>query len=79
MSAALENKTRSLLKAVSYRVLGASVTAAIALILTGQASLAATFGFLDFSIKIGCYYAHERLWERIPLGRTLTGGPAPKV
>ena len=45
------------------------MTAFVALVLTGRFGLAATFGLLDIVVKIGAYYAHERLWEHIHYGR----------
>jgi uncharacterized membrane protein len=65
----LETNKRSLLKSLSYRFLGATVAALIALLLTGEISLAATFAALDFVVKICAYYIHERLWDRIDYGR----------
>lgn len=65
----LETQSRSIVKAITYRMVGASLGAGIALILTGKLSVAITFGLLDIVVKIGGYYAHERVWERIKFGR----------
>ncbi len=64
-----ENHRRSLAKALTYRLLGASLTATITLLLTHQVGLAATIGLLDVVVKIGGYYFHERVWDRIRYGR----------
>lgn len=69
----LDTQRRSIAKAVSYRFLGASVGALIAFALTGKIGLAATFGLLDVIVKIGAYYVHERLWDRISYGRAKAG------
>jgi adenylylsulfate kinase len=65
----LESQRRSILKAISYRFVGASLGALLALLLTKRLSLALTFGLLDIVVKIGGYYVHERIWDRINYGR----------
>lgn len=65
----LETQSRSIVKAVSYRFVGAALTMSIALILTRRLGLAAAFGLLDVIVKIFGYYFHERLWDRINFGR----------
>ena len=63
-----ETQRRGIFKAISYRFFGTSLTAAIALALTGRFGLAAAFGLVDVFVKIGGYYFHERLWDRINYG-----------
>jgi adenylylsulfate kinase len=65
-----ETHARSVAKAVSYRLLGSTVTALILLILTRKWSLSLLGGGLDVILKIGAYYVHERIWMRIGFGRT---------
>lgn len=65
----LETNKRSIVKSISYRFVGATITTLIALSLTGTIRLAATFGILDFIVKLCGYYIHERLWDRIDFGR----------
>lgn len=65
----LESQSRSIVKALSYRLVGASLTTTIALLLTHRVGLAAAFGLLDVIVKILGYYLHERLWDRIEFGR----------
>lgn len=60
---------RSLAKAVSYRVLGSAVTTLIVLAVTGRLSLSLGIGGLDAVVKIGAYFVHEVLWDRIDFGR----------
>lgn len=66
----MESHYRSLVKAVSYRVMGSAATAMIVFLLSRKALLSLGTGALDMLTKIGLYYLHERLWERIPFGRT---------
>lgn len=68
-----EHQKRSIIKAISYRFLGSMVTALIALILTNRLGLSATIGLLDVVMKIGTYYLHERVWDRINYGRAKVG------
>ena len=66
----MENHYRSLVKAVSYRVLGSAATAMIVFLLSHKPALSLGTGALDMVTKIGLYYLHERIWERISLGRS---------
>jgi uncharacterized membrane protein len=60
---------RSLLKAASWRATGTLDTIVLSLIVTGQFKYALTIGFVELFTKIGLYYVHERIWNRISLGR----------
>jgi len=66
----VESHYRSIVKAVSYRILGSSTTALIFYVLTGKASLSLGAGALDMVLKIGVYFIHERIWNHISFGRT---------
>src|SRR5512133_1356257 len=72
-SIAAERRYRSLLKAVSWRVTGTLDTILISFIVTGRVKLAVSIGFVELFTKIGLFYAHERLWHKIPWGRTRSG------
>ena len=65
----MESHTRSIAKAITWRTGGTIVTFAVALILTGKLELAAQIGILDTVIKIGAFYAHERIWIRLKFGK----------
>lgn len=64
-----DSSTRSLAKAVSYRVLGSAATALIVYVFSGNMPLSAGVGGLDMVLKIVLYFLHERLWNHIPFGR----------
>jgi len=66
-----DTQIRSLAKAVSYRTLGSFVTAAIAWVYTGSIGASAAIGGVDAVSKMAIYFAHERLWARIPFGRKI--------
>jgi adenylylsulfate kinase len=66
---------RALIKAVSWRLLGTLGTSAIVLVFTGRWGLALSIGGVESIAKIGIYFVHERLWDRIAFGRHLVAGP----
>jgi len=66
----VESHYRSIVKAVSYRILGSSTTALIFYVLTGKGSLSVGAGVLDMVLKIGVYFVHERIWNHINFGRS---------
>jgi len=66
----MDSHTRSIAKAVSYRILGSSVTALIFFVLTGKGKLSLGAGALDVILKIAAYFVHERIWDRIQFGRS---------
>jgi uncharacterized membrane protein len=65
----MDSSSRSLAKAVSYRVLGSAVTALIVLVFSGSLKVSLGVGALDMLSKIALYFLHERLWNYIPYGR----------
>ena len=64
-----EKHYRSLIKATSWRVVGTVDTIVVSYFITGQIKLALSIGGVELFTKIMLYYGHERLWNRIPLGR----------
>jgi uncharacterized membrane protein len=66
----MESNARSIAKAVSYRLLGSSVTGVILFVLTGRGTLSMIGVALDMVLKIGAYFIHERIWNHIQFGRS---------
>jgi uncharacterized membrane protein len=60
---------RSLIKAISWRATGTLDTVVISYLITGQIRWALSIGFVELFTKVALYYFHERLWNKIPLGR----------
>jgi uncharacterized membrane protein len=60
---------RSLVKAVSWRVVGSLDTFILSLIVTRNAKHAASIASVEALTKIVLYYLHERGWRRIAWGR----------
>ncbi len=65
----MESHKRSIIKAVTWRIIATSVTTLVIYLFTREVVLAMGVGFVDAAIKIFAYYSHERLWERIGWGR----------
>jgi adenylylsulfate kinase len=58
-----EMHTRSLLKAISWRIVATLTTVLIIYYLTGNLQFSTSIGLIELVLKIGLYYAHERLWQ----------------
>jgi uncharacterized membrane protein len=63
-----DKRYRSLLKAVSWRLTGSVDTMIIAFLITGRIRWALTISGVELFTKVGLFYAHERLWEKLPFG-----------
>lgn len=67
-----EEHKRSIAKAVTYRLYQSFIISpVIVYLLTGKIGLAATFGVVEFIIKIPAYYAFERAWSMVKQGYTI--------
>jgi uncharacterized membrane protein len=62
-------RSRSFIKALSYRILGTLSSVVVAYVITKNASLSITIAFWETIVKIFIYYAHERGWNYIQWGR----------
>ena len=57
------SRTRSLAKALTWRITATLTTAAIAYVVTGELKTAAMIGGIEFVLKFMTYYGHERVWN----------------
>ena len=57
------NMAKDWYKALSWRLIAMSITAIIALLVTGNYELAAGIAVADSIVKILAYVYHERLWR----------------
>ncbi len=64
-----EKKIRSLVKAISWRIIASIVTGSLVFIFTSRLKLAVGIGILDVAVKLIVYYVHERIWTLIPFGK----------
>ena len=69
MSRGHEAHSRSLAKAVSWRLTGSLDTFVISFIVTGRIGVAGSIAATELITKIALYYFHERVWAVIPWGR----------
>ncbi|MBT7372180.1 MAG: DUF2061 domain-containing protein [Gammaproteobacteria bacterium] len=63
-----ESHLRSLLKALSWRVVATTTTGIIAWFITGDIATAIAIGSIEFIAKFFIYYMHERAWQLVPRG-----------
>lgn len=62
---------RSIVKALSWRVLATLSTILIVYGFTHEFALSLGVGAVEVIVKLVLYYGHERLWLKIPLGSRL--------
>jgi len=65
-----EKAYRSVVKTISWRVLGTIDTMVISYLITGSLAMAASIGSIEVVTKMILYYFHERAWDRSNFGRT---------
>ena len=66
-----EKPIRSVVKAVSWRVIGTIDTFVVSYLILGEGSWgnASAIAAVDFVTKMILYFAHERMWNKIKWGR----------
>ena len=60
-----DKPVKSILKAISWRIVGTIDTMIISYFITGKISFALSIGSLEVFTKTILYYFHERLWSHI--------------
>ena len=64
-----DTHTRSVAKALSWRISGTLATMALVFLFTRQLPLSLAVGGVEFFGKIGLFWLHERAWDRLRFGR----------
>lgn len=64
----MDNKKRSLTKAISWRLIATGATMLIVWAGSGSLKLSLAVGAFDVIIKLVLYFAHERVWGKIGWG-----------
>ena len=64
-----EKPLRSVLKALSWRLVGTIDTLIVSYVLTGKIGLATSIASVDFLTKLVLYFFHERIWNKIKWGK----------
>ena len=68
MAMGMYTRERVLAKTFVWRMIATLTGAAIAAILSGELETAGWFIIIEFPLKMGFYYVHERAWESIEWG-----------
>ena len=64
-----ERKRRSILKAISWRIIGTLDTFLISFLITGKFKFAISISGIELLTKFSLYFMHERVWNRIKFGK----------
>ena len=64
-----ENKSRSAVKSISWRIIASCDTILISYLITGSIAIAASIGSIEVLTKMFLYYFHERAWDRVSFGQ----------
>lgn len=64
-----EKIKRSLIKTISWRIIGTLDTVLISWFITGTLALAFSIGAIELVSKMVLYFFHERVWNSITWGK----------
>ncbi len=73
----METHLRSVVKGMSWRLVATMVTTIVVFIYSGELAAAAIVGSIDAVVKIGLYWGHERIWQRVHWGRIIPTVSSP--
>jgi len=68
----VDQRKRSFLKAITWRILGIIVLGALVWFFTGNLEQTSAITIIFNSIRLILYYFHERFWDRIKWGKVKT-------
>lgn len=63
-----ETRRRSIVKALSWRVLASLTTVTLVYLFTDEVALALSLGAVEVIAKMVIYYLHERAWSAVEWG-----------
>jgi len=64
-----ETNKRSIVKGITWRFVATSTTMVIVYVFFGNIELAIATGLLESVAKVGLYWGHEKIWQRVKWGR----------
>lgn len=64
-----DSNIKSLMKTISWRIVGTLDTMLISYMITGQLTMAFSIGSIEVFTKMILYYFHERIWSNIKIRR----------
>jgi len=65
----IATKSRSLVKTITWRLLGSLDTFLLSWLIIGKAKLALSIASVEVLTKLILYYWHERVWNLVKWGR----------
>ncbi len=65
----VESRKRSLVKAITWRIIVITLLTAVTWTFTSDAQVTISVVVVANTINVVAYYIHERLWERVKWGR----------
>jgi len=65
-----ETNRRSIVKGISWRVVATTTTIIIVYVFFGRLDLAIAAGLIETVLKVGLYWWHEKVWQKIYWGKT---------
>lgn len=74
-----DKKYRSIVKALSWRLIGTLDTVIVSFLITGSLKMASSIGAVELFTKMILYYGHERAWNKITLGRVKQSAPEYQI
>ena len=66
---------RSFLKGLSWRLVSTAILLPIAWYFTGDLAVTGKIGVIDFTVKLGLFFLHERTWHQIKFGKRVDDPP----
>ena len=67
----MESHSRSIAKTLSWRLWATIITTLVVFATTKEFKMAMEIGLLDTTIKLGAYFFHERIWNKVNFGREI--------
>lgn len=64
-----ETNIRSIVKGISWRFVATTTTIIIVYFFFGRLDLAIAAGMIETVLKVGLYWAHERIWHKVRWGK----------
>ena len=65
----MENRSRTIFKTLSWRLLATSTTLILVYIFTQNLVISTSISIVEIVVKTIVYYLHERIWDKINFGR----------
>ncbi|MCU4175618.1 DUF2061 domain-containing protein [Carboxylicivirga sp. N1Y90] len=74
-----EKRYRSIIKTISWRVTGTIDTFLVSYLVTGKIGIAASISVVEVFTKLLLYYLHERIWNKLKIGKEKVADPEYQI